>query len=104
AKLDAVYPDFTILDMEHESMKVSVTLLEVFPDRRMRLALNEVSPDGESSPAKLDGRDAVVVSTPERARLISREGESLWMITAQGPDAVNVLNRVVGGWKWISAE
>ena len=76
-------------------------LLEVFPELRTLLALNEISPTAKPTAGKLDGRDAIVVSVEGKARLISRQGESVWVITAAGNDAVGLLERVVGGWKWL---
>jgi hypothetical protein len=49
---------------------------------------------------KLDRRPAVVVSSPGKARRISREGESLWVLTVEGKDT----DRIVGGWTWSSQE
>ena len=69
-KLDAVYPDFTILEMQRGSAKISVQLLEVFPALRTLIAINEVSPGAKPVPAKLDGRDAIVVSVAGKARLL----------------------------------
>jgi hypothetical protein len=100
-KLDAVYPDFTILEMQRGSAKISVQLLEVFPALRTLIAINEVSPGAKPVPAKLDGRDAIVVSVAGKARLLSRDGESVWMITAEGQDADTLLAQVAGGWKWL---
>lgn len=103
-KLDAMYPDFTMLELRRGSSKATVSLLEVLPDLRTSISLNEVAPGRAPSPAKLDGRDAILVSTPEKARLISRGGESLWVITAEGQDPAGLLNEVIEGWKWISPE
>ncbi len=104
AQLDAVYPDGTILQLEHGSAKVTVALSEVIVDgdSAARKFIDGVSPGAVGRPMKLDGRDAVVVSSPDKAMLLSREGQSLWVLTAKAPDAAGLLNRIAGGWKWLS--
>ena len=104
ARLDAVYPDPTILQLERGSAKVTVALSEANAntDSATRKLIDEVAPGAAGMPAKLDGRDAVIVSSREKAKLISREGQSLWVLSAEGPDAAGLLNRIAGGWKWLS--
>ena len=100
AKIDAVWPDLTLFSLEGDQAKVTASLLEVVSnDSKL---ISEFAPGNEPRPAKLAGRGAVMVSTPEKARLVSREGQSVWMITAEGQHANDLLDRVVGAWAWIS--
>jgi hypothetical protein len=103
-KLDAVYPDFTILEAQQGSTKVTVSLLEVFPELRTTIALNEIAPGVTPRAVSLDGRDAVIVSTTEKARLLSRAGESVWMITVESPHPEELMHQFLAGWHWIPAK
>ncbi len=104
AKLDTVYPDPTILQLERGSAKVTVALSEANAntDSATRKLIDDVTPGAAGMAVQLDGRDAVIVSSREKAKLISSEGQSLWVLSADGPDAAGLLNQVAGGWKWLS--
>jgi hypothetical protein len=100
AKMDAVWPDRTILSIDGSDTKVTTTLLEaVFDDSKL---LRDFAPGQDHRTVKLAGRDAVMVSSADKARLVSREGQSVWVITAEGQNANDLLDRVVGAWTWIS--
>jgi hypothetical protein len=103
AKLDSVYPDPTILQMTSGASKASVALAEPIVDGNaaVRKALEVVSPAAPHS-VLFAGRRASLVSSPTSARLVLLEGRSLWIVSAEGPDAGALLNRVVGGWKWVA--
>ena len=38
----------------------------------------------------------------QHSQLVSREGESLWVITTEGQDAGVALDRIAEGWRWLS--
>src|SRR5258708_2571870 len=81
--LDAVYPDSTVVAIESDSGKVSIEQMQ---------------------PTKaVDGRPALVISSVMKTRLVIADGESIWMVTAEGKDSERLLDEVVSGWKWISA-
>ena len=90
-KLDAVYPDLTIVAIEAANAK-----LEVEQDPlRGGIA-------GES--IRIDGREAHVVSSPGKVVVRSGGGSSIWVLTAEGDGAKRLMDETVAGWKWISAE
>ncbi|MGA2598348.1 MAG: transglutaminase domain-containing protein [Bryobacteraceae bacterium] len=91
AKLDAVYPDSTIVAIEAANAKLEV---EQDPPR------GDVA--GES--IRIDGREAHVVSSPGKVVVRIVEGNSMWVLTAEGPDAKRLMDETVAGWKWISAQ
>jgi transglutaminase-like putative cysteine protease len=81
--LDAVYPDATVVAIESGTGKVSIEQMQ---------------------PTKpIDGKPALVISSVMKTRLVIADGESLWMLTAEGKDSERLLDEVVSGWKWISA-
>lgn len=103
SKLDAVYPDPTILQMEAGSAKATVALVEDVVDTgaAIRVSADAFLPGAKLQPVSLAGRQAVMVSSPEKARLLLREGQSLWMLTVEGSDAPGLLARISGGWQWL---
>src|SRR5262249_27741846 len=79
AKTDAVWPDRTVFSLEGDQAKITTSLLEaVVNDSKL---IDDVGK--ERKPAKLGNRDALMASTPDKARLISRDDQSVWMITAE---------------------
>jgi len=104
--LDAVYPDATIVRMENGSAHVVVTQepAGVDPDAAARRNLEEVAPAASARRMKLDGRVATAVNGASKARLVERDGDTLWVITAEGQDAARLLDQIAGGWKWIRPE
>jgi len=89
--LDAVYPDSTIVAIETASAS-----LEVEQDPQH----GEIV--GES--IRIDGREAHVVSSPGKVVVRSVDGNSMWVLTAEGQDAKRLMDETVAGWKWISAQ
>ena len=100
AKLDAVYPDATILELQNGGAKVTLTLAEAIPDTSLVTQKAIADAGSNAIPAKLGGRDAVLISSDGSARLLSADGESIWTLKAEGPDANGVLSRFLEGWKW----
>ncbi|MBV9397911.1 MAG: transglutaminase domain-containing protein [Bryobacterales bacterium] len=101
SKLDATYPDNTILEIQNGPSKVTLALIEAVadPDGIVRKLTAEAG--SQASSAKLDGRAATIVSAPGKTMLTSRSGQSLWTITAEGGDTAGLQNQVAGGWKWL---
>jgi transglutaminase-like putative cysteine protease len=103
-KLDAVYPDATIVSVAADggARRVEVALEAIRADPVAALAgrLAAIAPAAGASPARLDGRAARVISSREKARLVARQGDSLWTLTAEGPDARRLLDEVAAGWRW----
>ena len=106
ANLDKTYPDPTILQMERDGVRATIALSEAVanPDLATRRALDDVVAGVAARSVTLDGRPAAGMSSDRAARLISREGQSLWMLTVEGEDAARILDQITGGWKWISPE
>jgi hypothetical protein len=104
AKLDAVYPDETILELQNGAARVTVALAEAIPDTSLVIQKAISEAGSEAIPSKLDGRTAVLISSNGNTRLLSADGESLWILKAEGPDASGLLNRFLGGWKWRSPQ
>ena len=103
AGLEAVYPDNTILRMQRDADKITVALTEAVSDSMLGKLSDGISPTSGKT-VMLDRRAATVVSSPNKTKMFLREGQSLWMITAEGADAAGLLNRVAGGWKWLSPQ
>ena len=103
AGLEAVYPDNTILRMQRDADKITVALTEAVSDSMLGKLSDGISPTSGKT-VMLDRRAVTVVSSPDKTKMFLREGQSLWMITAEGADAAGLLNRVAGGWKWLSPQ
>jgi hypothetical protein len=104
AKMDAVYPDQTVLELQNGAAKVTVALAEAIPDTNLVIQKTIAESGSNTIPAKLDGRDAILISSPGNTRLLSADGESLWILKAEGQDASGLLTRFLGGWKWHSPQ
>lgn len=100
--LDAVYPDATIVRMENGSALALVAQepAGVDPDTAVRRRLEEIAPGVSARSLKLDGRVAMAVNGAGKARLVERDGDTLWVITAESKDAARLLDEIAGGWKW----
>jgi transglutaminase-like putative cysteine protease len=83
--LDAVYPDATVVAVESDSGKVTI--------------------EQAHAHTTVDGKPGLVVSSSAmKTRLAIVDGESFWVLTAEGKDGERLLNEVASGWKWISAK
>ncbi|HEV3200894.1 MAG TPA: transglutaminase domain-containing protein [Bryobacteraceae bacterium] len=109
-RLDAVYPDATIVGMENGAATVTVTQEPVGTDAEISVnrRLDEIAPSTTAQRVSMDGRAALLVASPGKARLVAQGGDSLWVVTAVGAteakDPLNLLEQVMGGWKWMPAE
>jgi hypothetical protein len=100
--LDAAYPDPTILGARDETSELRVALLSVggHGDRVAREKLAEIGAEAPILAQELAGYAATAIEGKDKARLLCRRGQSLWMITTQGPDAAHLLRSVASGWTW----
>jgi transglutaminase-like putative cysteine protease len=101
SKLEAVWPDRTLLEIKSEAATATIGLLEGVT--AIQKTLDEAARDITPQSVKLAGRDAVIVSNAKTAQLVLRDGESLWVITTEGDQARALLDQIAGAWKWISA-
>ncbi len=101
--VDAVYPDPTIAQLQFGASKVTVSLLEAIADQELtiRKGVDSVTPGAPGERALLDGRAGVLVSSPVKAKLLVPDGQSLWVLTAEGSDARGLLKEIAGGWTWL---
>ena len=101
---DAVFPDRTILAMEGaEARKITLTMTNVGADAdaAVKTALSSL---GDAKPrahqtGQLTGE---LVSTPKGARLVWRQGNSLWVLTAEGDSPDKLLEQIAASWRWTS--
>jgi hypothetical protein len=126
--LDAVYPDPTIVAMESGETRLTVGVqgLRESPADAIAKLLAEVDPAAAPDAAEpsrsaapaappvtksattatrktlLGGRPAAMVSSPDKARLVVADGESLWVLTASGARAADLIEEVAAGWQWTS--
>jgi transglutaminase-like putative cysteine protease len=105
-RLDEVYPDATIVGMENGAATMAVTQEPVGtdPENSVNRRLDEIAPSAMVQRVSLDGRPALLVASPTKARLVARDGASLWVVTAEGQAPQHWLEQVMGGWKWMPAE
>ena len=99
-KTNAVWPDPTVLEVKSGAATATVSLIESVS--RIQKTLDESARAIDLRPVKLAGRDAVVVSTSTKTQLALREGESLWVINAEGADAGALIDQIAGAWTWLS--
>jgi transglutaminase-like putative cysteine protease len=99
-KTNAVWPDSTVLEVKTAGATATVSLMEGVS--RIQKTLDESARAVEPRSVKLGGRGAVVVSTPTNTQLALREGESLWVINAEGADAGALIDQIAGAWTWLS--
>src|SRR5262249_49502976 len=99
-KTNAVWPDPAVLEVKSGAATATVSLIESVS--RIQKTLDESVRGVEPPSVKLGGRDAVVVSTSTQTQLALREGESLWVITAEGADAGALIDQIAGAWTWLS--
>jgi hypothetical protein len=66
--------------------------------------LREVDSNAKPQQALLEGRQAQIVATADKAWLVLQDGLSLRALTAEGKNAEGLLPRVVANWKWVSLQ
>ncbi|MCA1658944.1 MAG: transglutaminase-like domain-containing protein [Verrucomicrobiaceae bacterium] len=101
---DAVFPDRTILALEGgEGRKITVTMTNVGADADAAVkeafsSLGEV----KSRAHKIEALNGEMASTPRAARLVWRQGNSLWVLTAEGDSPDKLLEQIAATWRWTS--
>jgi hypothetical protein len=101
---DAVFPDRTILALEGpQARKITVSMTNM--GANAGAAVKEAfSPLGEvkSRPHKVGRLTGEMASSPKGARLVWRQGNSLWVLTAEGDSPDKLLEQVAATWRWTS--
>jgi hypothetical protein len=100
-KLDAVYPDNTIFQLQGGSQKVAVALIEAVANPEQVVSKLSAQVGSQTRPESFAGHEGLIVSSPEKSIFVSRQGQSLWVITAEGPDSAALLSEIAGGWTWL---
>jgi Transglutaminase-like superfamily len=101
---DAVFPDRTILALEgSEARKITVTMNNVGADASAAVkdafsSLGDVKPRTHKV-GRLTGE---VASSLKAARLVWRQGNSLWVLTAEGDSPDKLLEQIALTWRWTS--
>src|SRR5688572_2667105 len=101
---DAVFPDRTLLALEGpQARKIILTMTNVGanPEAAVKTAM---SPLGEVKPRahKIGQLTGEIASSPKGARLVWRQGNSLWVLTAEGDSADKLLEQLAATWRWTS--
>ena len=101
---DAVFPDRTILGIEGpDARKVTLAMTNVGADADAAVktaisSLGDVKPRAQ----KIGQLTGEMASGPKAARLVWRQGNSLWVLTAEGDSADKLLEQIAATWRWIS--
>jgi hypothetical protein len=101
---DAVFPDRTIVALEGaEGRKITVSMSNVGADA------DTVIKEAFSSLGKQTTRKRTIgpltgemASTSQAARLAWRQGNSLWVLTAEGDSPDKLLEQIAATWRWTS--
>jgi hypothetical protein len=101
---DAVFPDRTILALDGpEARKIILTMTNVGADAdgAVKAAISSLG-DMKPSSLKIGQLNGEMASTPKAARLIWRQGNSLWVLTAEGDSPDKLLEQIAATWRWTS--
>lgn len=101
---DAVFPDRTILALEGpEARKITLTMTNVGADAdaAVKTAISSLG-DAKPRPHKIGLLTGEVASSPKAARLVWRQGNSLWVLTAEGDSPDKLLEQIAATWRWTS--
>jgi transglutaminase-like putative cysteine protease len=97
AKMNAVWPDSAILELQGPEKQVIRVLQEgsfggqVDHDECRRI-LTRLQIKGKESKQQIAGRDAVVITSPRKAALALSVGSDVWVVTVEADDAATVLS------------
>ena len=103
-KLDAVFPDPTIVALEDgKGGRISVRVSNIGADEaaaktKALASLGEAKLSNRTL-GKLKGEAA---ATAQEIRFLWREGNSLWSISAEGESANRFLEEIATSWEWTS--
>ncbi len=101
---DAVFPDRTLLALEgQQARKITLTMTNIGADadaavKKAISSLGDVRPRGH----KIGQLTGEMASGPKGARLVWRQGNSLWVLTAEGDSADKLLEQIAATWRWTS--
>lgn len=101
---DAVFPDRTIVALEAPQagkITVSMTNLGAHSDAAVKEAFSSLG-DVKSRAHKLGRLTGEMAATPKAARLVWRQGNSLWVLTAEGDSPDKLLEQIAATWRWTS--
>ena len=104
-KTDAVFPDRTIVAIEGpQARKITVSMSNVGADAdaAMKEALLFAGEPKMSVSTLSERLTGEMASTPKTARLIWRQGNSLWVLTAEGDAPDKLLEQIAATWRWTS--
>ena len=104
-KTDAVFPDRTIVAIEGpQARKITVSMSNVGADagrgNEGSASLRWITQNSVSTLS--DALTGEMASTPKTARLIWRQGNSLWVLTAEGDAPDKLLEQIAATWRWTS--
>jgi hypothetical protein len=103
-KTDTVFPDSTVVALEGpQTRKITVSVSNVGADSDAALKEAFSSLGNPKSSSRTLGRlTGEMASTPKAARLVWRQGNSLWVLTAEGDSSDKLLEQIAATWRWIS--
>ena len=102
--MDAVFPDRTLLALEGpQARKITVTMtnLGADADAAVKGAVSSLG-DVKSRAHKVGLLHGEMASSPKAARLVWRQGNSLWVLTAEGDSPDKLLEQIAATWRWTS--
>jgi Transglutaminase-like superfamily len=101
-RMNAVWPDTTILELEGPA-KQSIRLLQEsgsggpLDQDECRKSLSKLKIAGKESRQRVSGRDAEVITSPTKAALAFVDGSDLWIVMVEADDAASVLSQFLPG-------
>jgi hypothetical protein len=103
-KTDAVFPDRTIVTVDGpQARKITVSMTNVGADAEAAVKEAFSSLDNPKlSKHTVGALTGEMASTPKAARLVWRQGNSLWVLTAEGDSPDKLLEQIAATWRWTS--
>lgn len=101
---DAVFPDRTIVAVEGPQARkvtVSMTNLGAEAEAAVKEAFSSLD-NPKFSKHTVGALTGEMASTPKAARLVWRQGNSLWVLTAEGESPDKLLEQIAATWRWTS--
>lgn len=103
-KTDAVFPDRTVVALEGaQARKVTVSMTNIGSDTdaEIREAFSSLG-DLTIRKRTLGSLPGEIASTSKAARLVCKQGNSLWVLTAEGDWPDKLLEQIAATWRWTS--
>ena len=101
---DAVFPDRTLVAIEGpQGRKITLTMTNLGADAEAAVkgAISSLG-DVKSRAHKVGLLSGEMASSPKGARLVWRQGNSLWVLTAEGDSPDKLLEQIAASWRWTS--